>query len=182
MRVVLQRSEHPALGSGLEFDPGQFLEVEVPGTDLRRAYSLANPPNLGTAGPSCTSTCVRGAARPHRGPAAGARRGAARGGLVEPGTGAGDPARPAAACAVGLTPSRGLRAQGRPIARTAAGASALTSRPPSWRSDARQFLTLRVDLHRRGGPQRPVVEEVGVRGQQREGERQCRAGDPHLAR
>ena len=45
VRVELQLSEHPTLGSGLDFDPGQFLEVEVPGTDLRRAYSLANPPN-----------------------------------------------------------------------------------------------------------------------------------------
>jgi ferredoxin-NADP reductase len=45
VRVELQLDEHPTLGSGLEFDPGQFLEVEVPGTDLRRAYSLANPPN-----------------------------------------------------------------------------------------------------------------------------------------
>ena len=45
VRVELQLDEHPTLGAGLEFEPGQFLEVEVPGTDVRRAYSIANPPN-----------------------------------------------------------------------------------------------------------------------------------------
>lgn len=45
IRVELQLDEHPVLGAGLDFEPGQFLEVEVPGTDIRRAYSIANPPN-----------------------------------------------------------------------------------------------------------------------------------------
>lgn len=28
-----------------EFEPGQFMELEVPGTDIRRAYSISNAPN-----------------------------------------------------------------------------------------------------------------------------------------
>ena len=30
---------------GPTFEPGQFMELEVPGTDVRRAYSMANAPN-----------------------------------------------------------------------------------------------------------------------------------------
>lgn len=45
VRVELQLEEHPELGIGLEFEPGQFFEVNVPGTDEWRAYSLANSPN-----------------------------------------------------------------------------------------------------------------------------------------
>jgi NAD(P)H-flavin reductase/ferredoxin len=45
VRVELQLDPHPTVGAGLEFEPGQFLEVEIPGTDVRRAYSIANPPN-----------------------------------------------------------------------------------------------------------------------------------------
>lgn len=32
-------------GLGDPFEPGQFMELEIPGTDVRRAYSLANAPN-----------------------------------------------------------------------------------------------------------------------------------------
>ncbi|MCI1749528.1 MAG: 2Fe-2S iron-sulfur cluster-binding protein [Acidipropionibacterium sp.] len=32
-------------GAGCEFDPGQFLELTIPGTASRRSYSLANTPN-----------------------------------------------------------------------------------------------------------------------------------------
>lgn len=32
-------------GAGCEFDPGQFLELTIPGTSTRRSYSLANTPN-----------------------------------------------------------------------------------------------------------------------------------------
>ncbi|ATX80752.1 methane monooxygenase component C [Mariprofundus aestuarium] len=28
-----------------EFEPGQFMELEIPGTDIRRAYSISNAPN-----------------------------------------------------------------------------------------------------------------------------------------
>jgi len=30
---------------GPQFEPGQFMELEIPGTNVRRAYSLANAPN-----------------------------------------------------------------------------------------------------------------------------------------
>jgi ferredoxin-NADP reductase/ferredoxin len=32
-------------GCGVEFEPGQFVELALPGTDIRRAYSLANTAN-----------------------------------------------------------------------------------------------------------------------------------------
>ena len=32
-------------GAGVEFDPGQFLELQLPGDERRRAYSMANTPN-----------------------------------------------------------------------------------------------------------------------------------------
>lgn len=32
-------------GSGVEFEPGQFAELELPGDERRRAYSMANVPN-----------------------------------------------------------------------------------------------------------------------------------------
>jgi len=32
-------------GNAVEFEPGQFMELEIPGTGIRRAYSLANTPN-----------------------------------------------------------------------------------------------------------------------------------------
>lgn len=32
-------------GAGCEFDPGQFLELTIPGTTTKRSYSLANTPN-----------------------------------------------------------------------------------------------------------------------------------------
>lgn len=34
-----------ALGSAVEFSPGQYMELTIPGTEIRRAYSLANLPN-----------------------------------------------------------------------------------------------------------------------------------------
>jgi NAD(P)H-flavin reductase/ferredoxin len=47
VKVELQLDEHPTLGTGLDFEPGQFLEIDVPATEEveHRAYSLANPPN-----------------------------------------------------------------------------------------------------------------------------------------
>jgi NAD(P)H-flavin reductase len=45
VHLTLQLEEHPVVGAGLDFEPGQFMEVEIPGTEIRRAYSLANPPN-----------------------------------------------------------------------------------------------------------------------------------------
>lgn len=45
VKVVLQLDPDPVLGAGLDFQPGQFLEVELPGQDVRRAYSLANTAN-----------------------------------------------------------------------------------------------------------------------------------------
>jgi NAD(P)H-flavin reductase/ferredoxin len=32
-------------GAGVEFDPGQFMQLQVPGDERRRAYSMANTPN-----------------------------------------------------------------------------------------------------------------------------------------
>ncbi|MDR0240763.1 MAG: 2Fe-2S iron-sulfur cluster binding domain-containing protein [Burkholderia sp.] len=45
MRVELQVEPDDASGSAVEFEPGQFAEVEVPGSGLRRPYSLANTSN-----------------------------------------------------------------------------------------------------------------------------------------
>jgi propane monooxygenase reductase subunit len=36
-----------ALGSDFEFTPGQYLDLHVPGTDLRRSFSMANLPGDG---------------------------------------------------------------------------------------------------------------------------------------
>ena len=35
----------PELGSAADFVPGQYMEVSIPGTPIRRAYSMANLPN-----------------------------------------------------------------------------------------------------------------------------------------
>ncbi len=43
--LVLQLQEDPELGLAFEFDPGQYVELEVPGRNLKRAYSIANTPN-----------------------------------------------------------------------------------------------------------------------------------------
>lgn len=45
LRVRLQLDPDDVSGTGVEFEPGQFVEVQVPGQDLRRAYSLANVAN-----------------------------------------------------------------------------------------------------------------------------------------
>ena len=45
MRLVLQYEDDPILGRAAEFIPGQFMELSLPGTSIKRAYSLANAPN-----------------------------------------------------------------------------------------------------------------------------------------
>lgn len=45
VRLELKLLPDEDLGSMAEFEPGQFMELEVPGLDLRRAYSLANAAN-----------------------------------------------------------------------------------------------------------------------------------------
>ncbi len=45
VRLVLRLAVDEQLGSAAEFEPGQFMELHIPGTDLRRAYSLANISN-----------------------------------------------------------------------------------------------------------------------------------------
>ncbi len=45
VKLVLQLEADSELGLAFDFEPGQFVELEVPGTKLMRAYSLANTPN-----------------------------------------------------------------------------------------------------------------------------------------
>lgn len=45
VRLRLHLEADSVLGAGLDFQPGQFVELEIPGTDVRRAYSLANTAN-----------------------------------------------------------------------------------------------------------------------------------------
>ncbi|MFD7101355.1 2Fe-2S iron-sulfur cluster-binding protein [Streptomyces celluloflavus] len=46
VRLVLQLDEDGQLGSGAEFEPGQFAQLRIPGeTEESRAYSYANAPN-----------------------------------------------------------------------------------------------------------------------------------------
>ncbi|NHV24815.1 FAD-binding oxidoreductase [Burkholderia sp. D-99] len=45
MRVELQIEPDDTFGSAAEFEPGQFAELEVPGSGVRRPYSLANTSN-----------------------------------------------------------------------------------------------------------------------------------------
>ncbi|MBN3789639.1 2Fe-2S iron-sulfur cluster binding domain-containing protein [Burkholderia sp. Ac-20353] len=45
MRVELHVEPDDANGSAVEFEAGQFAELEVPGSDVRRPYSLANTSN-----------------------------------------------------------------------------------------------------------------------------------------
>ncbi|VWB91392.1 oxidoreductase [Burkholderia lata] len=45
MRVELQVEPDDTFGSAAEFEPGQFAELEVPGSGVRRPYSLANTSN-----------------------------------------------------------------------------------------------------------------------------------------
>ena len=46
-RLVLQLLADPDYGVTFEFEPGQFVELEVPELNLKRAYSIANTPNWG---------------------------------------------------------------------------------------------------------------------------------------
>jgi NAD(P)H-flavin reductase/ferredoxin len=43
MKLLLK--PHPELGQAADFVPGQYMELSIPGTDIRRAYSMANLPN-----------------------------------------------------------------------------------------------------------------------------------------
>jgi NAD(P)H-flavin reductase/ferredoxin len=43
--VTLALTPDPALGAAADFVPGQYMEVSIPGTTIRRAYSMANLPN-----------------------------------------------------------------------------------------------------------------------------------------
>ena len=43
--VALAFKPHPELGQAADFVPGQYMELTIPGTDIRRAYSMANLPN-----------------------------------------------------------------------------------------------------------------------------------------
>ncbi|MBL8209101.1 MAG: 2Fe-2S iron-sulfur cluster binding domain-containing protein [Bryobacterales bacterium] len=43
--LSLRLQPDPETGSAAEFSPGQFMELTIPGTEIRRAYSLANLPN-----------------------------------------------------------------------------------------------------------------------------------------
>jgi methane monooxygenase component C len=45
MRLVLDIIPDPEEGIGPLFEPGQFIELQIPGTDVWRAYSLANAPD-----------------------------------------------------------------------------------------------------------------------------------------
>lgn len=43
--LCLQLQEHETLGAGAGFEPGQYMELRVPGTDEWRPFSLASVPN-----------------------------------------------------------------------------------------------------------------------------------------
>jgi NAD(P)H-flavin reductase/ferredoxin len=43
--LALQLRPDETLGSGADFIPGQYMEFTVPGTEIKRAYSLTNLPN-----------------------------------------------------------------------------------------------------------------------------------------
>jgi NAD(P)H-flavin reductase len=45
MALTLRLQPDPESGLAAEFSPGQYMELTLPGTDIRRAYSLANLPN-----------------------------------------------------------------------------------------------------------------------------------------
>ncbi len=45
IRLLLRLGPDPEGATGLEFEPGQFIEVSPPGSEVRRAYSLANTAN-----------------------------------------------------------------------------------------------------------------------------------------
>ena len=43
--MTLLLKAHPELGQAADFIPGQYMEISIPGSDIRRAYSMANLPN-----------------------------------------------------------------------------------------------------------------------------------------
>ena len=43
--MTLSLKPHAELGQAADFVPGQYVELSIPGTDIRRAYSMANLPN-----------------------------------------------------------------------------------------------------------------------------------------
>jgi len=45
LKVVLQLQDDPEVGLAFDFEPGQFVELEIPNLDLMRAYSLSNTTN-----------------------------------------------------------------------------------------------------------------------------------------
>ncbi len=45
LELKVQLQEDLETGLGFEFEPGQYVELEIPGQGLKRAYSLANTPN-----------------------------------------------------------------------------------------------------------------------------------------
>jgi ferredoxin-NADP reductase/ferredoxin len=45
LRLALTLVPDERLGTGVEFEPGQYMELKVPETGVTRAYSLANTPN-----------------------------------------------------------------------------------------------------------------------------------------
>lgn len=45
MALALALAPSAELGSGADFLPGQYMELGIPGTAIRRAYSMANLPN-----------------------------------------------------------------------------------------------------------------------------------------
>lgn len=44
-RLVLMLEDDPVSGRAADFLPGQFMELSIPKTSIKRAYSLANTPN-----------------------------------------------------------------------------------------------------------------------------------------
>lgn len=45
MALTLRLQPDAELGTAADFSPGQYMELTIPGSDVRRAYSLANLPN-----------------------------------------------------------------------------------------------------------------------------------------
>jgi len=45
LKVVLQLQDDPEVGLAFDFEPGQFVELEIADLNLMRAYSIANIPN-----------------------------------------------------------------------------------------------------------------------------------------
>ncbi|MDR1999792.1 MAG: 2Fe-2S iron-sulfur cluster binding domain-containing protein [Frankiaceae bacterium] len=45
IRVEVAVDEHPELGSGMQFEAGQFMKVSLPGEEIQRAYSFSNVGN-----------------------------------------------------------------------------------------------------------------------------------------